>query len=187
MDEAVEHGQGPAIGEPAPCFETAVGDSSISLRDFRGSWIIIFSHPDDILPLFKTRTVNYILCKRRTKVVALVREKGDEVPAGRNFLKKYILKHRLSVLGDPEKRIEALYGLENSEEDGVKGTFIIDQKGILRAKLHSPIETERDLYEMVRLVDALQQADRQKASRPETGSWRRRLKIVIRTKTAEQS
>ncbi|MDA8077649.1 MAG: hypothetical protein M0Z79_01805, partial [Nitrospiraceae bacterium] len=101
MDDTVEHGRGPAIGEPAPFFEAAVGDSSISLRDFRGSWIIIFSHPEDILPLFKTRTVNYILCKRRTKVVALKREQGDEAPAGKNFLKKYILKHRLSVLGDP--------------------------------------------------------------------------------------
>jgi peroxiredoxin (alkyl hydroperoxide reductase subunit C) len=37
----------PRIGETAPDFEAASTFGTIRLEDFRGSWLIFFSHPAD--------------------------------------------------------------------------------------------------------------------------------------------
>lgn len=173
-----------SIGSPAPVFESAVGDSTIGLKDFKGNWVIVFTQPADVLPLFRTRTLNHLLCKRRTKVIALVREEMADAASGGNFLKRYILKRRLTVLGDPDRRIEVLYGLHG---DDIKGAFIVDPKGILRARLCSPAQSDRNFHEILTVLDALQAADRQKDGKPETVSWKKRLKIAIKARPAEQT
>jgi peroxiredoxin (alkyl hydroperoxide reductase subunit C) len=125
-----------------------------------------------------------VLCRRSTKVIALVREGMTDTVSGGNFLKRYMLKRRLTVLGDPDRRIGMLYGLPDDE---IKGAFIIDPKGILRARLCSPVDNDRNFHEILTVLDALQAADRQKAGKPETVSWRKRLKTAIRPKPAEQT
>lgn len=188
MLDAAAGKRGPTIGEPAPDFETSIGNSTIALNDYKGNWIIILSHPEDMLPVFRTRTLNYLLCKRRTRVISL----GDEKSAaarGRNFLKKYILKHRLTMIDDSAKEVAAKYGVCGGAGDPeeMKGVFVIDPKGILRIKLYSSPTAERNLYEILKLLDALQAADRQRAGKPESGEWRRRLGIVVKPKEfAEQ-
>jgi peroxiredoxin (alkyl hydroperoxide reductase subunit C) len=184
MFDAAASKRGPVIGEPAPDFETSVESSTFTLNDLKGSWIIILSHPEDMLPVFRTRTINYLLCKRRTRVISL----GDEnssVAKGRNFLKKYILKRRLTMIDDSDKEVAAKYGIYGSSGDleEMKGVFVIDPKGILRIKLYSSLTAGRNLYEILKLVDALQAADRQRAGKSESGEWRRRLGIVVRPKT----
>ncbi|MDA8433213.1 MAG: hypothetical protein M0Z60_09675 [Nitrospiraceae bacterium] len=62
--------------------------------------------------------------------------------------------------------------------------FIVDPQGVLRAKLYQPRTGERNFYDMLKLVDALQLTDRQKTGSSEKGGWRRRLDIVIRPKSA---
>ncbi|HSB30069.1 MAG TPA: redoxin domain-containing protein, partial [Candidatus Sulfobium mesophilum] len=69
MSNNADNEKGPLFGELAPDFETVIEGHTIKLSDFRGKWVIIFSHPGDLLPLFRTRTVQYLLCKRRTKVI----------------------------------------------------------------------------------------------------------------------
>jgi peroxiredoxin (alkyl hydroperoxide reductase subunit C) len=169
----------PALGEPAPFFEARVGEALINLKDFRGKWVIIFSHPGDVLPLFRTRTINYILCKRKTKVIAL--GKGESVvDSGRNFLKKYVLKHSLMMLDDPGEKIMTSYGLkEDPAGEGMKGVFIVDPTGTLRVKLFSPLHAETNFYEILRLRDALQEADDQKAKNHAPKAWRRKLHVTV--------
>jgi peroxiredoxin (alkyl hydroperoxide reductase subunit C) len=169
----------PALGESAPFFEARVGEALINLKDFRGKWVILFSHPGDVLSLFRTRTINYILCKRKTKVVALGKGESDG-DSGRNFLKKYVLKHSLMVLDDPGKKIAASYGLrEDPGGEEKKGVFIVDPAGTLRAKLFSPVHAETNFYEILKLRDALQEADAQKAKHHAPKAWRKRLRITM--------
>jgi peroxiredoxin (alkyl hydroperoxide reductase subunit C) len=173
----------PTLGEPAPFFEARAGEALISLQDFRGKWVIIFSHPGDVLPLFRTRTINYILCKRKTKVVAFGNGESDET--GRSFLKKYVLKHSLMVLDDPGEEIMARYGLTEHASGGkMKGVFIVDPYGILRVKLFSPLRAETNFYEILKLRDALQEADDQKAKNHSAKTWRGRLRITMLPKPA---
>lgn len=185
MDEKIVGSRGPLLGEPAPSFETEIAGNKISLHDFKGRWVIIFSHPEDLLPVFKTRTINYVLCKRRTKVIALGRGIAGSVPPGKNIVKKYILRHNLTILDDTDGEIAGTYGLSQMNADaadGEKGVFIVDPKGILRVKLFLPQGAERNFYEMLKLIDALQMTDGQKARSAEKGCWRRKLNVVIRPK-----
>ncbi len=183
MSAAEQEERGPLFGEPAPDFETIIAGQAIRLRDFRGKWVVIFTHPADLLSVFKTRTIKYILCKRRTRVIALGDGEAEGIDTGRNLLKKYILKHNLMLVDDSGGRIAESYGLspegrESQEEE--KGVFIVDPKGILRVKLYMPLSSDRNFYEILKLIDALQDADRQKALRGGKGPLRRRLDMVIR-------
>jgi peroxiredoxin (alkyl hydroperoxide reductase subunit C) len=187
MNYDIEVGRGPSLGEPAPFFETEIAGNKIGIRDFRGRWVLIFSDPEDVLPVFRTRTINYLLCKRKTKVIALGERSTPEPPSGRNLLKKYILKHNLTIVDDPAGSIARDYGLASEHEDGPheeKGVFIIDPKGILRVKLYIPRTAERNFYETLKLVDALQMTDSQKERSAEKTGWRRKLNVIIRTKPA---
>jgi peroxiredoxin (alkyl hydroperoxide reductase subunit C) len=185
MKDDIKVTRGPSLGEPAPLFETEIAGNKIGLHDFRGGWVVLFTGPADVLPVFKTRTINYLLCKRKTKVIALGDGSTVGMSAGRNLLKKYILKHNLTIVDDSDGKIAAEYGLSSKYEGGPhgeKGVFIIDPKGILRVKLYLSGTGEGSLYEMLKLIDALQMTDRQKSRSSEQGGWRRRLNVVIRPK-----
>lgn len=172
MHDVATSERGPSIGERAPDFGASIGDDTITLSDFRGNWIIILSHPEDMLPVFKTRTINYLLCKRRTRVIALGDEKSSCIAKGHNFLKKYILKHRLTMIDDSDRGVAGNYGLCGSPEDPeeMKGVFVIDPKGILRIKLYFSMTAGRNLYEILKVLDTLQAADTQRVGNPGAGS-----------------
>jgi peroxiredoxin 2/4 len=164
---------GPMLGTIAPFFETAKKEDRITMDNFKGSWVILFTHPDDLIPVFKTRTINYILCKRRIKAVAIGQgESLDSISSG-SLLKKYMVNHSLTVIDDGDNQIAMRYGLDCDKGGTVKGIFVIDPKGYLRIKLFCSLKTERDFTEILKLVDALQIAD--KHSRHKNGLQALRL------------
>ncbi len=189
MSDNAEKERGPSFGEPAPDFETIISGHNIKLSDFRGKWVVIFSHPEDLLSVFRTRTIKYLLCKRRTKVIALGDGQTEGIDAGKNILKKYVLKHNLMIVDDSCREIAKSYGLtlENREgRDEEKGVFIVDPKGTLRVKLYLPLNAERNFYEILKLIDALQNTERQRLPVIEKVTWRRRLDMAIRKKVVPE-
>lgn len=173
---------GPILGEKAPFFEATVGKSTINLNDFKGRWLIIITHPDDILPVFKTQTIKYLLCKRRIKVVAVGNGQPSSVIAGRNYVKRYIMKHSLLIINDHDRQIMSRYGLSEAEQNSTessKGVFVIDPKGILRINLFFPLSKDRNFYEILNLVDSLQDAYRQKKRQARVSRRTCRSKIIL--------
>jgi peroxiredoxin 2/4 len=162
MHELSDDVKGPALGAPAPFFDVTKRESRISRDNFKGSWVILFSHPDDLIPIFKTRTITYILCKRRIKAVAVGHKFSPEATSFRNFIGKYLENHILTVIDDADEQIAMQYGLNNSGNGTPeKGVFLIDPQGHLRIKLYFPMTKERDFAEILGLVDALQTAEKQ--------------------------
>jgi peroxiredoxin 2/4 len=162
MHDKLENKKGPVLGSPAPFFEADKKDGKITIDDFKGNWVILFSHPDDLFSVFKTRTINYILCKRRIKAVAVGRRYSPDATLAANFIEKYIVNHSLTVIDDVDGQIVQRYGLDSAGNGASeKGVFVIDPAGNLRMKLFFPMETERDFTEILKLVDALQIADKQ--------------------------
>src|SRR5512135_1735159 len=49
----------PRLGAPAPAFEAVTTHGRIRLEDFRGSWLILFSHPADFTPVCTTEFVGF--------------------------------------------------------------------------------------------------------------------------------
>lgn len=162
MHNRPEDVKGPALGTRAPFFGEDCGENRISMDSFRGNWVILFSHPDDLIPVFKTRTIHYLLCKRRIKAIAVGRKFSPEAASFRNFIVRYLGNHSLTVINDTDGQIAKKYGLD-STGDGPpeKGVFVLDPQGILRMKLYLPLSAERNFAEILKLVDALQVSDRQ--------------------------
>lgn len=163
----------PGIGEAAPYLEAIAKGSRIRTSDFKGKWVILFTHPDDLLPIFRTRTMNYVLCRRKIRAIALMDGHDGEAPVG-SILGRYLVKHALTVVDDHGGAISRRLGLGSTLDDcvgEVKGVFVIDPKGVLRMRLCTPRTTERDFTEILKLVDALQAADKQREAKAgETGS-----------------
>lgn len=49
----------PRLGEPAPDFEAVTTQGTLRLSDFKGSWLILFSHPADFTPVCTTEFVAF--------------------------------------------------------------------------------------------------------------------------------
>jgi hypothetical protein len=184
MRADAETARGPSLGDPAPFIE-AMSPKKAQKRDsVRDSWIILISHPQDLLPLFRTRTINYILCKRRTRIVMLENGGTAGPISGGNFFTRYIARHNVTFLDDQDNVVSLSYGLgEGGRHDEVKGMFVIDPGGTLRMKLYFDFAQPRNFYEILKLVDALQEADSHRKRKPAAKEWRRRLGIVIRPRT----
>ncbi len=162
MHDPLENREGPQIGDPAPFFEAIEKKGGITLDNPKGCWVILFSHPEDLVPVFKTATIRYLLCKRRIKAVAVGHRDSLGVYSGSNFIEKFAVNHSFTVIDDRDNQIAVRYGLNITDgSEPVKGVFVIDPKGYLRMKLLFSLNSERDFTEILKLVDVLQIADAQ--------------------------
>src|SRR4030042_5763014 len=49
----------PQLGQPAPSFEAVTTHGVIKLEDYKGSWLILFSHPADFTPVCTTEFIAF--------------------------------------------------------------------------------------------------------------------------------
>ena len=49
----------PRLGEKAPEFEAITTQGNLKLSDFKGSWLILFSHPADFTPVCTTEFIAF--------------------------------------------------------------------------------------------------------------------------------
>ena len=64
-----------------------------------------------------------------------------------------------------------------SDTSAVRATFIIDDKGILRAMVYYPMTNGRSIDEFLRIVNALQTSDKNKVATPE--GWQPGDKVIV--------
>jgi peroxiredoxin (alkyl hydroperoxide reductase subunit C) len=75
---------------------------------------------------------------------------------------------------------------EQSKTETVRCVFIIDPESKIRAMLYYPLTTGRNMAEILRLVDALQTADKHKVATP--ANWKPGDPVVVPApSTAEQA
>lgn len=125
------------INEEAPLFSLPNQDNAeISLRDFRGSFVVLYFYPKDKTPGCTTQA-----CDFRDSMNALgalnavvLGVSPDSVKSHQSFIEKEGLN--FTLLSDEEKNVLKLYGacglkkLYGKEYEGViRSTFIIDPKG----------------------------------------------------------
>ena len=49
----------PRLGAPAPQFESMTTHGKIQLSDFKGRWLVLFSHPADFTPVCTTEFIAF--------------------------------------------------------------------------------------------------------------------------------
>ncbi len=176
----------PLIGEKAPEFEALTTQGTLRLSDYRGSWLIMFSHPADFTPVCTTEFIAFSeiypeLQKRNTELLGLsVDSVSSHIAWIRNVEEKMGVKIPFPIIADLNKEVSRLYGMihpAESKTETVRCVFIIDPEGVLRAMLYYPLTTGRNMQEILRIIDALQTTDEHKVATP--ANWKKGDPVVV--------
>jgi len=164
------------LNESAPDFTANSTQGPLQLSDYRGKWVVFFSHPGDFTPVCTSEFVSF--ARRNSEFeqlnCRLIGLSVDSVHAhiawSLNIQEKFGVKIPFPIIEDISMQVSSLYGMIQpaaSHTATVRSLFVIDDQGILRAILAYPMTTGRSVSEVLRLVRALQSADKNEAATPE--------------------
>lgn len=185
----------PLIGDVAPEFTATTTNGQIKFpEDFRGHWVILFSHPMDFTPVCTTEFLSFQSMIKDfkeldTEIIGLsvgaiashlawFRSIHEEIKF--NNLKNIDIT--FPVIADIDLHISKLYGMihpNTSDTKTVRTVFIIDPKSIIRTILYYPQTTGRNIKEIKRILLALQTTDAFKVSTP--ADWLPGLPVIVPT------
>jgi peroxiredoxin Q/BCP len=149
----------PAEGSVAPDFTLMAHDgSSVSLKDYRGKWVVLYFYPKDQTPGCTREAHNFQADQpkyaERNAVVLGV--SLDSVDSHKRFCTKEGLTFKL--LSDPEHKVTSQYGsLTNFGvvKFAARHTFVIDPKGRI-AKAYTSVDSARHSEEVLAALAQLQ-------------------------------
>ena len=176
----------PRLGMPAPPFQAETTHGTIRLADFAGSWLILFSHPADFTPVCTTELVAFAqiapeLRKRNVELLGLsIDSTYSHIAWVRAIEQHFKTTIPFPVIADLNKEIATLYGMimpGESKTETSRCVLVIDPNGILRAMIYYPLTTGRNTDEILRLIDALQTADKHGVATP--ANWRSGDKVIL--------
>lgn len=164
------------IGASAPHFLARTTMGERSLNDYRGGWLLLFSHPADFTPVCTSEFVAFAKSYEEFKTLncELLGLSIDSLPSHlawmRNIQSEFGVQIPFPVAEDPSMNIASAYGMlqpEATNSATVRATFIIDPLGIIRAIVWYPMNVGRNISELLRLVTALQVSDEHDVYTPE--------------------
>ena len=176
----------PQLGKPAPPFEAITTRGMLKLEDFKGSWLILFSHPADFTPVCTTEFIAFAeiypeLQKRGVELLGLsVDSVSSHIAWARNVEEKTGTKIPFPIIADLNKVVSTDYGMVHpgqSKTETVRCVFIIDDKQVIRTILYYPLTTGRNMAEILRIIDALQISDANGVATP--ANWKPGDKVVV--------
>lgn len=176
----------PRLGMPAPQFEAVTTHGTLRLSDFKGTWLILFSHPADFTPVCTTEFIGFSkihpdLQKMNCELMGLsIDSVYSHIAWVRNIQEKLGVKITFPVIADLNKEVASLYGMVmpgESKTETSRCVFVIDDKQILRAMIYYPLTTGRNMDEILRLIQALQTTDANGVATP--ANWRPGDKVII--------
>ena len=176
----------PRINDPAPDFEAKSTQGPLKLSDYKGKWVVLFSHPADFTPVCTTEFVEF--AKRadefKQRNAQLIGLSVDSVPAHiawiRNIEQNFGVKIDFPVIADLDTRVAQTYGLIHpsaSETATVRAVFMIDDQQKIRAIIYYPMTCGRNIDEVLRALDAMQTADANACATP--ANWQKGDKVVV--------
>ena len=176
----------PRLGEPAPQFEAVTTHGTFKLEDFKGSWLILFSHPADFTPVCTTEFIGFAqiheqLRDMNCELMGLsIDSVYSHIAWARNVEEKMGQKLTFPIIADLNKEVATKYGMlmpGESKTETSRCVFVIDDKQIVRAMIYYPLSTGRNMDEMLRLIQALQTTDKHGVATP--ANWRPGDKVIV--------
>ncbi len=147
----------PAVGSNAPDFTLQSQEGkTVSLKDFRGQWVVLYFYPKDMTPGCTIEAHNFErdLAQYTAKKAAIVGVSADNIDSHQQFCTKESLTFKL--LADPEKKTIAAYGsLAGNGMVAARNTFLIDPKGVIR-KVYTGVKPTAHSEEVLTALGELQ-------------------------------
>lgn len=165
----------PRIGDAAPEFKAVTTQGDINFpQDYKGSWVILFSHPADFTPVCTSEFMTFAsmedkFAKANCKLVGLSVDGLYSHIAWLRTIKEKIeykgmknVEVNFPLIEDITMNVAKQYGMMmpgESSTKAVRAVFFIDPKGIIRTIIYYPLSLGRNFEELYRVVVALQTAD----------------------------
>lgn len=157
-----------SLGMQAPDFSATSTFGNIKMSDYKGKWLVFFSHPGDFTPVCTTEFMAF--AKAQPKFAELGAEllglSIDSNPSHLAWVYTIYLMTGIQipfpVVADRTGDIARLYGMiapDVSNQETVRNVFIIDPEQKIRAILIYPLTNGRSIPEILRLLTALQTSD----------------------------
>jgi len=164
------------LGDAAPDFRARTTRGAVQLSDYRGKWVVFFSHPADFTPVCSTEFV--ALARRHAEFEALdcallglsVDSLYSHIAWVRALQDQFDVEITFPIIEDPSMVVGRAYGMiddDASDSMAMRSTFFIDPDGIVRAITTYPHTVGRSVEEMLRLLKALQAVSKEKGLAPE--------------------
>lgn len=165
----------PRIGDKAPEFKAITTQGNINFpTDYKGKWIILFSHPADFTPVCTSEFMTF--AKRESEFSALncqlvglsIDGLYSHIAWLRTIKEKIEFKGMKNVevnfplIEDITMEVANKYGMiqpGESSTKAVRAVFFIDPKGVIRAIIYYPLSLGRNFDELKRALIAMQTAD----------------------------
>lgn len=165
----------PKLDEPAPLFTARTTQGVQSLEDYRGQWVILFSHPADFTPVCTSEFIAFqnAMPEFEAMTCALLGLSVDSIYAHIAWLEsiktKFDVEITFPVIEDVSMAISTAYGMiheGSSSTATVRSVFIIDPEGTLKALTHYPLTVGRSINELLRLLKGLQLSEKEQVAIP---------------------
>ncbi|HMD87373.1 MAG TPA: peroxiredoxin [Terriglobia bacterium] len=149
-------GELPEVGKKAPDVTLPSQDgSNVSLKSFRGKWVVLYFYPKDNTPGCTIEAHNFQrdLSKYEEKNAVILGVSVDSSESHQDFCTKQSLTFKL--LADTEKKVVAEYGSLSDRGFASRNTFLIDPKGKI-AKVWTGVKPSEHSDEVLATLSELQ-------------------------------
>ena len=182
------------IGDTAPDFYADTTEGSIEFLEWKaGKWAILFSHPADYTPVCTTELGRVAsladeFAKRNVKLIAL---SVDSLTDHRGWMQDidevtgYAVNFPL--IADPDRRISYLYDMIHPKAATtmtVRSVFVIGPDDKVKVILTYPASIGRNFTELLRIVDALQIAEKHEVLTPV--DWNKGEDVIISPEMSDE-
>jgi len=166
----------PGLNLPAPDFTAETTHGPKSLSDYKGKWLVLFSHPADFTPVCTTEFMAFAkrhedFAKIDCELLGLsIDSTFAHIAWVRSIEENFGVQVNFPIIEDLSMNVARAYGMVQpgaSDTSAVRATFVIDPQGVLRAMVYYPMSNGRSIDEILRLVIALQTSDAQGIATPE--------------------
>jgi peroxiredoxin 2/4 len=183
----------PLIGDTAPSFKakTTMGEIDFP-KDYKGKWVILFSHPADFTPVCTTEFMTFASMqddfkKLNTELIGLSIDSIYAHIAWLRTIKEKIefkgmkdIEVKFPVIEDLRMDVAKKYGMVQpnaSNTQAVRAVFIMDPKAKVRAVIYYPLSNGRNMAEIKRLLLAMQKSDKEQVATP--ANWQPGDDVII--------
>lgn len=176
----------PRLNEPAPAFKANTTHGERSLDDYKGKWLILFSHPADFTPVCTTEFIAFAQASDqfRSMNCELLGLSIDSIYSHLAWMQSiksnFGVDIPFPIIDDIKMDVARAYGMIHpgaADTQAVRATFFIDPEGRLRAMVYYPMSNGRSIDEFIRLLTAMQTSDANKIATPE--GWTPGCDVIV--------
>ncbi|WP_102030422.1 peroxiredoxin [Candidatus Methanomassiliicoccus intestinalis] len=184
----------PLIGDDAPSFKAVTTQGPISFpEDYKGKWVILFSHPADFTPVCTTEFITFasIMDELKEMNTELIGLSVDSLYSHIAWLRKIQeldykgmknVEVKFPLIEDIRMEVANKFGMiqpNASNTQAVRAVFFIDPKAKIRCILYYPLSLGRNFDEIKRIIKGLQKADSDGVATP--ADWRPGDDVIVPT------